>query len=263
MRVPMLSEASGTALLVRAGCWSLSDEEEWAGEQTAALRQCWRIVPLEQAIEDGVRVLHSPGHSRPGSECEFQHRCLRCSAGSVSLSRGHTCRVERLHERRAPISIRYPPTIDWAEAPNTLVTNGAVVSFVPQYDPSVNEAGERTNLISFSVTIGVSDSEDPPEQETQAGAFAHPQSRVCEPYPHFVRTCLSEGAVGNRYKTEVFATTFAGKRYEITLFVHSANPGCYPARTITIFDCAGIAWLFETMVSSFSPSVEGARWWVE
>lgn len=159
--------------------------------------------------------------------------------------------------------IRYPPTLDWAEAPNTLVTNGAVVSFVPQYDPSVNEAGERTNLISFSVTIGVSDSEDPPEQETQAGAFAHPQSRVCEPYPHFVRTCLSEGAVGNRYKTEVFATTFAGKRYEITLFVHSANPGCYPARTITIFDCAGIAWLFETMVSSFSPSVEGARWWVE
>jgi hypothetical protein len=154
--------------------------------------------------------------------------------------------------------IRYPPTLDRTEVPSTLVPNGAVVSFVPEYDPSINEPGERTNLISFFLTIGVSDLEDAPEQETQAGAFADPQSRVCGPYPHFVRTCLSEGAAGNRYRTEVFATSFAGRRYEIALLVHSANPDCYPAGTITIFDCEEIAWLFETMVSSFSPSVEGA-----
>lgn len=159
--------------------------------------------------------------------------------------------------------IKYPPTLDRTEVPDTLVPNGAVVSFVPEHDPSINEAGERTNLIAFSVTIGVSDLEDAPEQETQAGVLADPQSRACGPYPRFVRTCLSEGAVGNRYRTEVFATTFAGKRYEIALFVHSVNPGCYPAGTITIFDCEEIAWLFETMACSFSPSVEGALWWVE
>ena len=159
--------------------------------------------------------------------------------------------------------LKYPTTFEEADVPSTLVTNAAVVSFVPAYDPSVNETGDRTNLISFCVTIGVWDSEDAPEQETQAGALDDPQSRVYGPYPLFVRRCLSEGAVGNRYKTEVFATTFAGKHFEITLFVHSANPGCYPAGAITIFDSAEIARLFETMVSSFSPSGEGARCWVE
>lgn len=159
--------------------------------------------------------------------------------------------------------IKYPTTFEEAEVPSSLVTNGAVVSFVPGYDPSVNEAGERTNLISFSVTIGVSNSEDVFEQKTQTGALDDLQSRVWTSYPHFVRSCLFEGAVGNRYKSEVFATTFAGKRYEIALFVHSANPGCYPAGVVTIFDSAEIAWLFETMVSSFSPRVAGARRWVE
>jgi len=154
--------------------------------------------------------------------------------------------------------IKYPPDFDKAEVPNTLVTNGAAVIFVPAYDPSVNEAGERTNLISFSVTIGVSNLEATPEQNTHAGVSDDLRSRVCGLYPHFVWSCRSEGAVGNRYETEVFATTFAGKRYEITLFVHSANPGCYPDGTITIFDIAEIAQLFKMMVRTFSPSVEGA-----
>jgi hypothetical protein len=47
MRVPMSSEASGTALLDRVGWGALSDEEEWAGEQAIALCQCWRSAPLE------------------------------------------------------------------------------------------------------------------------------------------------------------------------------------------------------------------------
>jgi len=159
--------------------------------------------------------------------------------------------------------IEYPPTFKEAELSSMPVTNSAVVSFVPASDPSVGEAGERTNLISFSVTIGVSDSGDTSDQDTQAGALDDPQRRVCGPYPHFVRISLFEGAMGNRYKTEVLATTFAGKRYEIILFVHSANPGCYPAGAITIFDSAKVAGLFDTMVGSFSPSGDGVRGRVE
>lgn len=154
--------------------------------------------------------------------------------------------------------IKYPPTFDRAEVPNTLVTDGAVATFVPAYDPSINEAGSRTNLISLSVTIGVSDPTGVPEQETESGAPDDLANTGCGLYPRFVRSHRSEGAVGNRYETVVFATMVAGEHYEITLFVHSANPGCYPVGTITIFDTAEMVQLFETMVRTFSPSLEGA-----
>jgi len=179
-------------------------------------------------------------------------RSLSCSVGDALAEWS----VYRNDEYR--FQIMYPPTFDRADVPNTLVTNGAVVTFVPAYDPSINEAGDRTNLISLSVTIGVSDSTGVPETETESDAPNDLVIRVWGRHPRFVRTYRSEGAVGSRYETVAFATRLPGKRYEITLFVHSANPGCYPAGTITIFDAAETLRLFETMVRTFSPSVEGA-----
>jgi len=177
---------------------------------------------------------------------------LSCSVGDTIADWS----VYRNDEYR--FQIKYPSTFNRADVANTLVAQGAVVTFVPAYAPSVNEAGDRTNLISLSVTIGVSDPAGALEQEIESGAPDDRANTGCGFYPRFVRSHRSEGAVGNRYETVVFATRVAGERYEIILFVHSANPGCYPVGTITIFDAAEVVQLFETMVRSFSPSADGA-----
>jgi len=177
---------------------------------------------------------------------------LSCLAGDAMAEWS----VYRNDEHR--FQIKYPPTFNRADVPNTLVANGAVVTFVPAHAPSINEAGDRTNLISLSVTIGVSEPTGAPEQETKSRAPDDLANTGCGLYPRFVRSHRSEGAVGNRYETVVFTTMVAGKRYEITLFVHSANPGCYPVGTITVFDAAEVEQLFETMVRTFTPSADGA-----
>jgi hypothetical protein len=73
----------------------------------------------------------------------------------------------------------------------------------------------------------------------------------------------SEGAAGNRYGTSTLATSFAGSRYEIVLFVHSANPDCYPLGTVAMFDSIVIERLFETMVGTFHFTVRSRDSWIE
>ena len=159
--------------------------------------------------------------------------------------------------------IKYPPTFHPADVPDTLVTNGAVVTFVPAYAPSVNHDGDRTNLIALSVTIGVSDLIGAPAMDVKPGGLNDSQTDMCGLYPRFVRSCQSEGAAGSRYETIVLATTLRGKRYEIAFFMHSANPGCYSAGTITSFDAAETVRLFMTMAGTFSLGVKGASCLVE
>jgi hypothetical protein len=154
--------------------------------------------------------------------------------------------------------ISYPSGFDVAEVADTLVVDGAVVTFAPKYDPSISAAGAKTNLISISITVGVSDSPSAPESRCERRTVSALRSRDLEK-TRFTRGYRSEGAVGNRYETSTVATDCDGKHYEIALFVHSANPGCYPAGAITIFDSAKVERLFETMLSTFSLHASSER----
>ena len=162
--------------------------------------------------------------------------------------------------------IMYPPGWAVAETPNPLGAYDAVVTFVPAYDPSINEGGVKTNLISASVTVAVSDFSGTLGQKGEHGARNDLPKAVCilnPPRIGFVRTVSAEGAVGNRYEKSTLATSFDGRRYEISLFVHSANPGCYSVGTITVFDSVKIERLFETMASTFLLTGRGNCCWGE
>lgn len=154
--------------------------------------------------------------------------------------------------------IKYPPDFDLAEDANALVALGAVVTFIQTSDPSIDGTGAKTNLIAFSVTIGVTDS---PAALRQRSAFClayAPEYELNGPHDvghtRFAKSYSSEGAAGNRYEKLSYLTDCGGRRYEIALFVHSGNPGCYPPDSITIFDPAAIVRLFETMVATFLPA---------
>ncbi len=151
--------------------------------------------------------------------------------------------------------IKYPPHFDLAEDANALVVSGAVVTFIPSYDPSIDGTGAKTNLIAFSVTVGVTDCLAAPPQGgvvCLASASEHELNRPRNVGPTcFAKSYSSEGAAGNRYEKISYFTDCGDSCYEITLFVHSGNPGCYAPDAITIFNPAKIARLFETMVSTF------------
>lgn len=154
--------------------------------------------------------------------------------------------------------IKYPPDFNLAEDANALVASGAVVTFIPAYIPSIDGTGAKTNLIAFSVTIGVTDS---PVALGQRSAFVLScalEHEVNGPrdggHTRFVKSYYSEGAAGNRYEKLSYLADCGDKRYEIVLFVHSGNPGCYSTDAITIFDPAEIACLFEMMVATFLPA---------
>jgi len=151
--------------------------------------------------------------------------------------------------------VKYPPGFELARSANALVASGAVATFVWVSDPSIDGTGEKTNLIALSVTIGVSDS---PVAPTRWSAFC----LACAPGPEldglrsvchtgFTKSYCSEGGVGNRYEKSSYVTGCGNIRYEIALFVHSGNPGCYAPDTIAIFDPAEIARVVETMVGTF------------
>jgi len=153
--------------------------------------------------------------------------------------------------------IKYPSDFDLAEDANALVASGAVVTFIPAYNTSIDGTGAKTNLLAFSVTIGVTDS---PAASPRRSAFCLAYASEHElDGPHdvghtrFAKSYFSEGSAGNRYERFSYITDCGDRRYEIALFVNSGNPGCYTADAITIFDPAEIALLFETMVSTFLP----------
>jgi hypothetical protein len=154
--------------------------------------------------------------------------------------------------------IEYPPSLCLAKVPNALIAKGAVVTFVPAYDPSMDGAGAKTNLISFSVTIGVTACSRTSSQETTSCVPYGPEQSLDgpdSPTIRFARRHSAEGAAGNRYETLRCLADCGDRRYEIALFLHSGNPGCYAPGAITIFDSTEIKRLFETMLSTFLPVV--------
>jgi hypothetical protein len=152
--------------------------------------------------------------------------------------------------------IKYPDDFIRTEHAYELVVSGAVVTFAPSFDPSIDRTGAKTNLHDFSVTIGVTD----------APVVVSQQEGACSAYAHerrlnglrrvggirFARYCFSEGAVGNRYEKLSYRTACGDTCYEIALFVHYGNPYCYSPGAIKIFDPTAILRLFDTMVSTFS-----------
>lgn len=154
--------------------------------------------------------------------------------------------------------IKYPPDFNLAENANALVVSGAVVTFIQASDPSIDGTGAKTNLIAFSVTIGVTDSPvAPPQRSALCLAYA-PEHELNGPrdvgHSRFAKSYSSEGGMGNRYEKFSYIMDCGNSRYEIALFVHSGNPGCYAPDAITIFDSAEIARFFETMVGTFLPA---------
>jgi len=153
--------------------------------------------------------------------------------------------------------IKYPPHFDLAEDANVLVASGAVVTFIPAYNTSIDGTGAKTNLIAFSVTVGVTDCILAPSQEgvvCLTHASEHELNRPCDMDTRFAKSYSAEGAAGNRYEMFSYFTDCGDSRYEIALFVHSGNPGCYTPDAITIFNPTEIACLFEMMVATFLPA---------
>ncbi len=153
--------------------------------------------------------------------------------------------------------INYPPNFLVANVPNVLVATGAVVTLVPAYDPSIDGAGAKTNLIAFSVTIGVTDSSLAPSQGATTCLPYDSGNRLDKRDSHgirFARCYSSEGAAGNRYEKLSYLADCGDRRYEIALFVHSGNPGCYSLGAITIFDPTEITRLFEMIAGTFLPA---------
>lgn len=153
--------------------------------------------------------------------------------------------------------IKYPPDFNLAESANALVASGAVVTFIQRRDPSIDGTEAKTNLIVLSVTIGVTNSPVAPTQRSVFCLAYVPEPKLDGPrnvgLASFAKSYSSEGAVGNRYDQVSYITDCGNSRYEIVLFVHSGNPGCYAPDAITIFDPDEIASFFETMVGTFLP----------
>jgi len=151
--------------------------------------------------------------------------------------------------------IKYPDNFIPTEHAYELVTSGAVVTFVPTFDPSIDRTGAKTNLYDFSVTIGVTDASTPLSgQDASCYMYAHErrlngQREVGS--VRFARYYFSEGAVGNRYEKLSYRAACGGTCYEIALFVHYGSPYCYSPGAIKIFDPTEILHLFDTMAGTF------------
>jgi len=156
---------------------------------------------------------------------------------------------------RYGFQIKYPHDFTTTEHDYEHVTSGAVVTFVPTFDPSIDRAGAKTNLFDFSVTIGVTEY---PMALLKQNVSCLARTHECRldglrevGSIRFARYYYGEGAVGNRYEKLSYRAACGGTRYEIALFIHSGNPDCYSPGAITIFDPAEILHLLDTMVGTF------------
>jgi hypothetical protein len=150
--------------------------------------------------------------------------------------------------------INYPQDfIATAETVCESSASEAVVTFVPTFDPSIDRTGAKTNLFAFSVTISVREGLPPLSEQ---GEWCNCGRRLEGLYEtngvRFVRCYFAEGAAGNQYSEFSYRTTCEGVRYEIALFAHFGNPGCYVPGTVVIIDESELLHLFDAMVGTFS-----------
>lgn len=145
-------------------------------------------------------------------------------------------------------SMAYPPGLALVTPGDARVAPGAIVTFSPISDPSIDATGARTNLIEWSVTVAVAGS----SQRTGLSRSAGPT--IC-----FERTQSCEGAAGNRYETIVYSTVVHGISYSVALFIHSGNPDCYSPGATVPFDRDGLLAILEQMVGTLCVWPSGTR----
>lgn len=196
-----------------------------------------------------------------GMSLGFGHFQLETAAVPRVSGRGGATDWHTYWNDEYRFQIKYPPNFDLAKEPNTLVASGAVVTFTPASDPSIDRTGAKTNLIAFSVTVGVADCSVAPSQRSVSCLPCTPEHRLDGHDAH--HTCFAgcysaEGAVGNRYEKLSYVTHRGDRHYEIALFVHSGSPGCYAPGAIKVFDPAEVTRLFQTMVGTFLPETSGS-----
>jgi len=173
-----------------------------------------------------------------------------CVCAGISVSGQDSSFHEWLDYRSESHGIRicYPSDFTALESAEGLVAEGGVVTFCPTFDPSINQAGMRTNLHEFRVCVGVTDASPHNSRAPEFADLIVLGGREFEVYR------FAEGAVGNRYETLSYVTVQDGKRFEITLFLHYGHPDCYDPGLITPFDARAIYTMFERMVHTFSAS---------
>ena len=151
--------------------------------------------------------------------------------------------------------IKYPHDYVLAEAAFELAAPGAVVTFVPTFDPSADRTGANTNLLEVSVTVGVTLASALSSHRGFPGCdccIVHRPSGSSEDGDGFFLTCRrTEGAAGHRFSLLSYSTVCGDRRYEIALCLHYANPDCYSPGTIRSFDQTEIVRVFEAMVGAF------------
>lgn len=151
--------------------------------------------------------------------------------------------------------IRYPSEFQVASIPSTQVVRNAVVTFVPARTTFAEGVGIKTNLFEFSVTIGVTNSPVPQSQRSASSLTYRQGLEFREQHEgslvRFTKRYSAEGAAGNRYEKFSYFMDYGNHRYEVALFVHTGNPGCYSPGSITIFDPHVLVCTLERMVRTF------------
>ena len=185
-------------------------------------------------------------------DSQFGVLAVMPGSGWVDTTRWHSYENEE-HGFR----IKYPDDFIQTELPYELVTSGAVVTFAPTFDPSIDRTGAKTNLYDFSVTVGVTDAPTPLSGQ-DASCWMHAHERRLNGQRdvgiiRFAKYYFSEAAVGNRYEKLSYRAACGDTCYEIALFVHYGSPYCYSPGAIRIFDPTVILRLFDTMAGTFLP----------
>jgi len=219
-------------------------------ERIAKMDSRATLVTLFVVLLIGTGSSLSQGSSLLGSQ--FGALAMVPASGRVDTTEWHSYENEEYG-----FQIKYPDDFIPTEHAHELVTSGAVVTFVPTFDPSIDRTGAKTNLYDFSVTIGVTDAPVALlQQDASCYMYAH-ERRLDGQWKvgsvRFARYYFSEAAVGNRYEKLSYCTACGGTCYEIALFVHYGSPYCYSPGAIKIFDPTEILRLFDTMAGTFLP----------
>lgn len=180
------------------------------------------------------------------------------SVGAFALSQIDPLSWLTYRDAEHGFGVRYPAEFRAADVASTHIVRGAVVTFIPACNPVADGAARRTNLVEFSVSIGVTDLLAPHHLRLAPLTALHLTSGMNgQHYKNgglpFAKHYYAEGAVGNIYETISYCTGYSGKRYEISLFLHTGNPSVYEPGSITVFDPDVLIGLFEKMVRTFFP----------